>query len=293
MAVQKQAGMVVQKQPAKAPPQRPPVKKTFTMQHLWRTVLWGATAASALLLAVLTTRSEVGEQRVATVFSSWRGNSAHAGTAQVAAHVFDAQAETRRLSETMRGLAAENDQLKARLAAIEHNVDDMTGSIARQVEAVKAQAPAPWPAGSPPATMAPPPAVIASVVAPVVPPPSGLETPLPSRGLTPSVARALPGGGTAIGAQTTGFGVDIGSALSIQALRTRWLGIHAAHPQLFEGLTPSVMLREIPRSDHVELRLVVGPMANAEAAARLCASLLSYRVFCQPTVFDGAQAALQ
>ena len=36
------------------------------------------------------------------------------------------------------------------------------------------------------------------------------------------------------------YGVDIGSAVSIQALRARWAGIRSAHPQLFEGLAPTI-----------------------------------------------------
>ena len=39
--------------------------KTFSMQGLWRLALWGATAASALLIAVLATRGEVGARRAA------------------------------------------------------------------------------------------------------------------------------------------------------------------------------------------------------------------------------------
>ena len=49
----------------KPAPKRGAAKKTFTIRRLWRMALWGATAAGALLLAVLTTRSEVGSQRVA------------------------------------------------------------------------------------------------------------------------------------------------------------------------------------------------------------------------------------
>jgi hypothetical protein len=39
------------------------------------------------------------------------------------------------------------------------------------------------------------------------------------------------------------YGADIGSSLSVKALRTRWAGLRAAHPQLFEGLQPVVSLR--------------------------------------------------
>ena len=267
---------MAQTQAVKAAPKRVAAKKTFTMQSLWRLVVWGATAAGAMLIAVLVSRSVVGSQRAEVALSSMGGGSlapVQSGQAptpaptpaptQAAARPFDAQAETKRLSEAVRNLTADNDQLKARLAAVEHNIDDVTGSIARQVASPKTAAgaaPPPWPdTGRPvPAT----PAAIAAVVAPTLP--------LPME-----------------------YGVDIGSALSIQALRARWAGIHSAHPQLFDGLVPTVTLQEIPRSNHPELRLVVGPLANADAAAKLCASLVPYRLFCEPTIFAGQHLGLE
>jgi hypothetical protein len=163
----------------------------------------------------------------------------------------------------VRDLAADDDQIKSRLAAVEHNMDDVTGSIAQQAaRATTAAAPAtpsPWPDG--PAVAATP-AAIAAVVAPPL---------------------AMP----------MEYGVDIGSALSIQALRARWAGIHSAHPELFDGLVPTVTLRDTPRSNRPELRLVVGPLAGADAATKLCSVLASYRLFCQPTIFAGQHLALQ
>ncbi len=263
---------MAQTQAVKAAPKRVAAKKTLTMQSLWRLVVWGATAAGAMLIAVLVSRSVVGSQRAEVALSSMGGGSlapVQSGQAppqaptQAAARSFDAQAETKRLSEAVRNLTADNDQLKSRLAAVEHSIDDVTGSIARQVESAKTTAgPAlpPWPDTGPPVPATP--AAIAAVVAPALP---------------------LP----------TEYGVDIGSALSIQALRARWAGIRSAHPQLFDGLVPTVTLREIPRSNSPELRLVVGPLANADAAAKLCASLVPYRLFCQPTIFTGQHLALE
>jgi hypothetical protein len=270
------------KQAVKAVPKREPAKRTFTMRHLWRMALWGATASSALFVAVLTTRSEVGSQRIAAMFSPAR-------TQVAAAHPVDPQTETRRLAAAVQDLTAENGQLRARLAAVEHNMDDITGSVARQIEAVKAQAAAPpWPADAQPVPVTP--AVIASIVAPAMAPPSGLGVPLSTR---PPVAVPTQPAVNAAAEAPNQYGVDIGSALSIQALRARWLGVRSAHAQLFEGLTPTVVLRQLPQSERAELRLVVGPLANSAAAARLCAALAPYRLFCQPTLFDRQHVALQ
>src|SRR5262249_50549796 len=41
------------------------------------------------------------------------------------------------------------------------------------------------------------------------------------------------------------------------------------------------------RTKGAELRLVVGPLANVENAARLCASLSAARRYCQPVAFEG------
>lgn len=276
-----------------AAPKHVATTKTFTMKALWRLTVWGATAASALLLAVLTTRSEVGTQRMGIVLSSLSGGgslySSGPVATKVAAHSFDAEAETRLLAETVRNLKAENDRLKSRVAAVEHNVEDVTGSVTRQIEAVKTEAAPSWPKDEPVIQTVP--AVIASVVKPVVPPPDGLSSPLPPNPLTPPARQ--PEREATLAPVSAGFGVDIGSALSIQVLRARWAGVRTAHPQLFEGLQPIVTLREIPRSNRAELRLVVGPLANADAAAQLCTALAAYRLFCQPTTFDGQHLALQ
>jgi hypothetical protein len=107
----------------------------------------------------------------------------------------------------------------------------------------------------------------------------------------PATKPTVPGSSSL--APTKQYAVDIGSAASIQALRARWAEIRAAHPHLFQGLTATVITRGISQSDRSELRLLLGPLPSSDAAARLCTSLAPYRVFCQPTGFDGQHVALQ
>ena len=76
-------------------------------------------------------------------------------------------------------------------------------------------------------------------------------------------------------------------------LRMRWATIRTAHPQLFEGLEPVISVREVPRSNRIELRLVADPIAQPGAAAQLCAQLSLWGLFCQPTIFDGQHLALR
>jgi hypothetical protein len=246
---------------AKADLKRAAPRVRVTMHGLWRLVVWGSTAATALLIAVLSSRGVVGSQRAAVAASTLGGATVAVvqpapTPQQPAARPFDAQAETKKLADAVRDLTADNDELKSRLAVVEHSVDDVTGSITQQAKATAAP---PWPDSGPPVPSTP--AAIAAVIAPALP--------LPME-----------------------YGVDIGSAVSIQALRARWAGIRSAHPQLFDGLAPTVSLSETPQSNRPELRLVLGPLASANAAAKLCTTLERFRLTCQPTIFAGRHLAL-
>jgi len=252
---------------AKADLKRPAAAVPVTMHGLWRLVVWGSTAATALLIAVLSSRGVVGSQRAAVAASTFGGATVAVvqppqplqpapTPQQPAARPFDAQAETKKLADAVRDLTADNDELKSRLAMVEHSVDDVTGSIAQQAKATAAPS---WPDSGPPVPATP--AAIAAVMAPALP--------LPME-----------------------YGVDIGSAVSIQALRARWAGIRSAHPQLFDGLAPTIALGETQQSNRPELRLVIGPIASADAAAKLCRTLERFRLTCQPTIFAGRHLAL-
>jgi hypothetical protein len=346
LGTERDGGMAVSKPAAKpVPPPKRPAKSTFTMRHLWRMTVWGGAAAGALFVAVLASRSDVGGERAAGLFSG-RGDRT-----KVAAEPFVTQSEERRLTEAVRGLAAENDALKSRLAAVEQNMDDITGSVARQLEAIKkTDASRAAPDRSPPAVAAPalptvidaPPVASAPRAAPAAAPASDAEVtippaavapipaqgtaaapvsnapiaalpavlaPLPSPALAsahaqmaaaepvpPRIAMPVPAAApprAASPAATLKYGVDIGNAVSIEVLRARWLGIRSAHSKLFEGLIPVVMLRGVPHTGRIELRLVVGPLVSAEAAAKLCVALAPYRLACQPTLFSGQHIALQ
>ncbi len=274
------------KQSGQAAPHKRVAKRPFTIAHLWRMSLWGATAATALLVAVLTTRSEPGSQRVAALFSV-HGNS----NTQLATGPLDVRAETRQLADAVRGLTRQDSELKARLVAVEQNVNDITGSVAKQIAKVKADAASTWLGGAKPEPITP--AIITSLISPTEPAPSSLGAPLPSPPLTAAATPPASGIENSTAALPNAYGVDVGGALSIDVLRARWLGIRSAHRRLFEGLTPTVALRQVGKTNRAELRLVVGPLATSEAAVRLCAALTPYRLFCQPTAFDGQHIALQ
>ena len=89
-----------------------------------RIALWGTTAATALLVAILTSRSDAGSQRIATTPGATRG----------APRQFDAESAARQLTQAVRGLTEDRDRLITRLAALEHSLGDITGAIAGQSE---------------------------------------------------------------------------------------------------------------------------------------------------------------
>jgi hypothetical protein len=243
--------------------------KTFTLRKLRSFTVWTMAASAALALAVLSGRSEVGTERLVAMFHG--GFNGGSRTQQIAAK-FDAETVTRQLADAVRVLASNDEQLKTRVASVEHDLDDLTGSI-RQVAAVsEARHAEDGPTVSATA------ALTASATATLdhAPSPPGFESAEPA---TPSAP------------PPTQYGVDIGSALTIQALRARWQTLRSAHLALLEGLQPIVSVKETSHGNKIELRLVVGPLTQAGAATQLCSALTMFGMFCQPAVYDGQHLA--
>jgi hypothetical protein len=240
-------------------------KRVFTMQGLRRLAVWGAAAASAVFVVVLASRSEVAAERFALILHHPK---------PATAPVFDAQAATAQLAEAVQGLKANDEQLQSRLAAVEHDMDDVTGTITKQIQEAAASRHVEATA-----------LASASTVAPMDIPPAPASVPAPATIRTePEIAAPPP---------KTAFGVDIGSGLTLQALRMRWAAIRTAHPQFFESLEPIISVREVPHTNKIELRLVAGPIAQPGAAAQLCAQLAALGLYCQPTIYDGQHLALR
>jgi hypothetical protein len=259
--------------PKRAAPRR------YTMRMLRRMAIWGCGAAAALLLAVLSSRNELAAERLASVFQAAHTPLGRPQDAD-AAPKFDAQAETQRLADAVRGLASQDEQMKSRLAAVEHDMDDVTGSVTKQIEAA---------AAAHRAEDGPTVAATASVSATMTP---YAATPPPGNLAAPATIQARMFGGVS-GPPEIAYGVDIASGLSLEELRARWTAIRNAHPQLFAGLEAIASVKESARGNRLELRLVVGPLAEAGDAAQLCTSLAALGLFCQPAMFDGQRLALR
>ncbi len=93
-----------------------------------------------------------------------------------------------------------------------------------------------------------------------------------------------------IRATKTEFGIDLGTASSLEGLRALWRGVQTSNKALMAPLRPIVTLKE--RSGlGMQLRLVAGPLADAAAAARICAVLSENERPCETAFFDGQRLA--
>jgi hypothetical protein len=279
-------------------------------------MIWAGVAMFLVGAALLGARSETGSQRLARLFAPAPAPVQQARTEAPRPASSDTLLlyETRRLADQIRVLAAEREALADRLASVERTVGDVTASIPRgeagrldpnRVEATPPQRavrviqPAP---PVPAVDLAP----AAAPPSPTVPGPTTAPTAAPIPTPSPAAAQAAAPQAAASGPATQGpeahdstairteFGVDLAGEPTVEALRSRWQQLRAQHGPVLEGLRPVVAIQDNARpGGAVELRLVAGPLSNANAAARLCATLSLAGLNCKPTIFDGQRLALR
>jgi len=295
-------------------------ERTFDFGTLRRLAIWGSAAALALLLAVAASYSEFGARRLAAA----EAQRANAAPPQLASRLPEFEGQLQRLTAVVDALTADRERLATRLNSIERNLDDITGAVKRQ--AVTAAVP-PSPAAPPPAAAPPAPAPTAALpllplIVPSPPPTMPVPAPIkeaakeaqPAPTAPPTIATrpappASPPERTANApapapAVTTPaapaadaevakseFAVDVGGAANFDGLRVLWGSTKGASPTLVEGLHPRVAVRENSRTRGAELRLVLGPLGNVEAASRLCDALAAAHRYCQPVPFEGQRLA--
>jgi len=258
----------------------------------WRLTAWGAGAAVALSALAFTTQTKGGSERLALAIAG-----ASPQTVDMAAlerRVAEKDAETKMLETQIRAVVADRDRLGARMASLEHSLDDVTGSIKRQaaITAAVTEATAEVKAATAPVAQgptavrtekftAPPPAIAApQAAAPVAEP-----VPLPPV----RVAAAQPNEPAADAPRKPEFGVDLGGAHNMEVLNARWAAVKANFGPLLNGLYPLASHDQRPGS--TEFRLLVGPVANPAAAMALCTRFAAARVTCRTAKFDGERMA--
>jgi len=315
---------------------------------LLRLMVWGTCAIVGVGGTVLAGRTDIGTARAKVAIATLRAAPGQAVTNPnnlLASQAPAPDANEQRLVEQVRTLTADRDRLAERVATLEHNVNDLTGSIAANTAAsngTAANAPPP-----PEKTEAPPPVATTAPPAPAsaepqVPPisftasnddqahptpaapaaPAALAAPQRGVGQPADVPLPRPGPLATIQsyvnstsplhapaqhtrlasahvdtpppqAGTKGFAIDLGSATNVNTLRAHWGAVKAAHGTMLAGLQPLVSVRKSTRPGYTEFHLVAGPVADADAAERLCAALTSVRVPCRPSTFNGQRLDLR
>lgn len=255
-------------------------KWSFDMRALWRLAMWGTTASACLAAAVFAANTEVGAQRLLAMNAPAAAPDIvtpapdRPSAAQLAARSAETENETRRLAQAVQALDAEREQLVTRIATLERNLEDITGSI-------RAQAAAPAPANPAP----PQPAVVGAQPEPVGSQPEPVASRSAAVGSEVAALETKP-------AVKPQIGIDVGGAPSFEGLRLLWNATRSVHAPWFEDLHPVALARENPKARGVELRLVVGPFADAEAASAVCAALTGARRFCQRANYEGQPFSL-
>jgi hypothetical protein len=117
----------------------------------------------------------------------------------------------------------------------------------------------------------------------------------PAPDVTASAASKEPdasdGASPNVAVQRTEFAVDVGGANSIGGLRALWRGLTKSNSEL-AALRPIIMVKESATGLGMQLRLAAGPLADAAAAAKICAALIENQRTCEMTVFDGQRLAV-
>lgn len=311
------------------------------VQSLWRIAIWATLASVSLFFAVISAYSNTGARRAAAASSPLAGQQAtEQDTAQQRNSISDLRAqsvsnaeETRRLSEAVRALSADRDQLTTRIAALERNLDGVTGSIKRPPSAApttnaapSARPEAPMTTGAmttgamttgaattsamtngtmtngsmtgaaAPATAQPPsaPEVTARPATPPSGPSEAARSPEVEKGAVTSAADVTrpPPAATAESLSASTLGVDVGGAANFEGLRALWHVTKNNDPSLLDDFYPVVATRENSKTHAAELRLIVGPMPDAEAAAQLCVTLAAAHQYCQPVAFEGQRLVI-
>jgi len=260
---------------------------------LLRTVGWGTAAALALGVAVFTAQTPSGAQRIDVALAGAVPAQTHVPT------VNQPDPTVAALQGKLDRLAADRDRLEARLASLEHGLDDITGSIRSQ---------APRPANPPiiepplippletlsltpkalPQKAEEPPAPPASEVAAT--PPASEPAKTEAGPEAPSEAQPAPARLAALpppAKHTAEFGIELGTAPGMAALQSRWLSAKANFGPLLVGLSPVAVKDKRPGS--TSLRLIAGPLKSMAAARELCAKLALQNGYCFPRQVDAAE----
>ncbi len=292
------------------------------MRALWRLGGWGAGAATALLLVAFVSTSDSGNQRLGLAFTPAELPARPVAT--VAITPSPGELEIKRLSAQVQALAADRERAAARIAHLEHQLNDLTGSIKRLADIPETKAaPPPAPSTPPKTTAAPilkpavseePPARSLVAVSPANVPAATLPMPAPAQAetakaqdqakkeaeaappdaiedkipLPPERVAAVepaPQAAPAPEPPQGEFGIALAGASSIEVARMQWAAVKANFGSMIATLQPRAISERRGAATHY--RLVAGPLPTLTAASRLCARIVAAYAICQPVKFSG------
>ena len=267
-------------------------RRRRVISSLWRLCGWGGAAAIALAALAITTQTESGSERLQLAFAYGNLPTPAGDLAELKRRALEKDAETRALEAQVLTLAADRDRLTARLASLERNLDDMTGSIKRQATLAAAAPKAPAPAAPAIAPLAMPASTDTAATWPgTAQTQAAAATPDPVPLPPTRVAAAPASEPVAEPPRKPEFGVDLGGAPTMDVLSARWAAVKANFGPLLTGLHPLATHDRRPGS--TDFRLLVGPLPTAAAATQLCARFVAARVTCRTAKFDGQRLAQQ
>jgi hypothetical protein len=275
---------------------------------------WGGAAALALIVVAFVSVSDRGRQRLALASAPAELPVRSVATVKIPRPQNDA--ETRRLAAQVRALAADRDRLTARIMSLEHQLDDLTGSIKRLADIPAPAVNAPPPKASAPATTPPamaerdtpktsaatspinaphampagrtaasrpdkpPPQAEANAAEPADAPAQHAEAPALEKVPLPPARIA------ATEPAKLEFGIALAGASSVEVARLQWAAVKANFGPLLAGLEPRALSES--RGGATHYRLVAGPLPTYTAAARLCAHMIAAHAICEPVKYTGA-----
>jgi hypothetical protein len=284
------AAPVAPELPAQQPGIAPPKPGRFRRRRLLvRFAAWGTGAVAAVTIAVLAVQGVTGSRNAAQTVGRLVGDlRALTETSQTTGR------ELRRFSAAIETLNRDRDRLFTRVTALERGADLPTGSLGGASAAAKGDLFRPQmdaASASKPETDAKDEAEHITATA------AGSEDTAGAAAVTDLAARPDPEASVATAATQavpvdhTEFGIELGTASTVNGLRRLWAATLKAHKSELAVLSPSLAVRERP-GGRVEFRLLAGPLRDAAAAARLCATLAAANRTCAPAVFDGQRLEL-
>lgn len=263
---------------------------------LLRTGAWGTAAALAVGLFAYAAQTDAGATRIQVALSEAVASDTPIIAAKPAAPVPAAPSgpALAALEAKFDKMSAERSQLEARLATLEHGLEDVTGSVRRQTEKVESKPSKPpfiEPPVIPPISTLPPKTIVAAV-SPEPPPAEApvdapAAQPVAPAETAPAEIRIPPARPAARPVAQAEYGVELGTAADLDALRARWVSVKANHGPLLVGLSPVAVKDKRPGS--TQLRLMAGPLKSMAAAREVCAKFVAANGYCWPARVDATE----